>query len=78
MIRRQGPPLAGVLGRRAGSVAGFPYSNDLKAANITWGKANLERWLASPEAMVPNTDMSFKVASAEERAALVEYLSVLK
>jgi cytochrome c len=75
---KEGPPLGNVFGRKAGSVPGFSYSSGLKASGITWNDANLERWLAAPESLVPDTDMSFQVASADERAAVVAYLKSLK
>ena len=75
---KEGPPLAGVVGRKAGAVPGFSYSSALKASDITWNESNLERWLASPESLVPDTDMSFQVGSADERAAVVVYLKSLK
>jgi cytochrome c len=75
---KEGPPLGGVVGRKAGSVAGFEYSAALKASGITWDETKLERWLAAPEMLIPDTDMSFQVASPEERVALVMYLKSLK
>ena len=43
---RSGPRLRGVVGRAAGSDAGFPYSDALKASRLTWSEATLDRWLA--------------------------------
>jgi cytochrome c len=71
---REGPRLAGVYGRKAGSVAGFTYSNGLKNLGVTWNDATLERWLSDPDLMVPDNNMSFSVPKAEERRDLIAFL----
>ena len=71
---REGPRLAGVYGRRAGSVAGFNYSTGLKNLGVTWNDATLEKWLSDPDLMVPDNNMSFGVPKAEERRDLIAYL----
>jgi cytochrome c len=71
---REGPRLGGVFGRKAGSVAGFEYSDGLKNSGLTWNEATLERWLSDPEMVVPNTNMDFRVPKAEERRDLIAYL----
>ena len=70
---REGPRLAGVFGRKAGSVAGFDYSSGLKNSGITWDRASLERWLRDPDLVVPDTKMDFHVPSAQERTDLIAY-----
>jgi cytochrome c len=70
---REGPRLAGVYGRKAGSVAGFAYSNGLKNLGVTWNDANLEKWLSDPDLMVPDNNMSLRVPKAEERRDLIAY-----
>jgi cytochrome c len=71
---REGPRLAGVYGRRAGSVAGFTYSAGLKNLGVTWNDATLERWLSDPDLMVKDNNMSIGVPKAEERRDLIAYL----
>lgn len=71
---REGPRLAGVFGRKAGSVAGFDYSAGLKNSNIIWNEATLEKWLTDPDAIVPDTKMDFHVPKAQERSDLIAYL----
>jgi cytochrome c len=70
----KGPKLAGVYGRKAGSVAGFTYSNGLKNLGVTWNDATLEKWLTDPDVMVPENNMSFSVPKAEERRDLIAFL----
>jgi cytochrome c len=71
---REGPRLAGVYGRKAGSVAGFTYSTGLKNLGVTWNDATLERWLSDPDLVVKDNNMSIGVPKAEERRDLIAYL----
>jgi cytochrome c len=71
---REGPKLAGVFGRKAGSAPGFTYSTGLKTLGLTWTDATLEKWLSDPDLMVPDNNMSFSVPKAEERRDLIAYL----
>jgi cytochrome c len=71
---REGPRLAGVFGRKAGSVAGFDYSTGVKKSGIVWDDASLEKWLTDPGMVVPDTKMDFLVPKAQERADLIAYL----
>jgi cytochrome c len=74
---RIGPRHAGLLGRRAGSIAGFEYSNALKGSNVVWNEQTLERWLADPEALVPGQRMGYSLADAAVRADVIAYLATL-
>ncbi len=73
---KEGPRLAGVYGRRAGTIDSFHYSDALKNSKIVWSDDTLERWLTDTEKLVPNNDMSFHVQSAEERKAIIAYLKM--
>ncbi len=75
---REGPRLAGVYGRKAGSVAGFTYSAGLKKLGVTWDDVTLERWLSDPDRMAPDNNMSFSVSKAAERQDLIAYLKQQK
>jgi len=70
---REGPRLAGVYGRKAGSVPGFAYSDGLKNSGLTWSDATLEKWLSGPDMVVPDTKMDFHVPKAAERRDLIAY-----
>jgi cytochrome c oxidase assembly protein subunit 11 len=72
-----GPALAGVVGRQAGSVAGYPYSAALKAAGFVWDTARLEQWLADPQAYVPGALMPMKVDVPQARRDIVAYLQTV-
>lgn len=70
-----GPSLHGLIGAKSGQVAGFTYSAALRAANLTWDRATLDRWLERPSAVVPGNSMAFAgVANPKDRAALLAYL----
>ncbi len=73
---RLGPSLHNIVGRKAGTLAGFGYSSAMKGAGITWDKATLDRFIANPDAVVPGHNMKpfGGIASAEERARIVAYL----
>jgi len=76
-LNKEGPKLRGVYGRKAASVSGFEYSDALKKVDVRWDEDSLERWLSDPDKMAPGTDMAFRVANTEERAALIAYLKTL-
>jgi cytochrome c len=75
---RVGPRHAGVVGRRAGSVPGFAYSEALRRSGITWDAAMLDRWLTDPEALVPGQGMGYRLDDPQERADVVAYLATLR
>jgi cytochrome c len=71
---KEGPRLAGVFGRKAGSVAGFPYSDAVKKSAIVWNEALLDKWLTDPESVIPDSDMAFRLNNAADRAAIIAFL----
>ena len=72
---RTGPRHCGLFGRRAGSVQGFNYSAAMKRSKIVWNPKTLDRFLASPQAMVPGTAMGYAgIADRKERADLIAWL----
>ena len=73
-----GPNLWGVFGRKAGSVAGFNYSDGLKASGITWDAPTIDKWITDPHAMVSDTRMSFMgIKDAKDRTDVVAYLKTV-
>jgi cytochrome c len=74
---KEGPRLRGVYGRKSGAVTSFQYSNALKTAHITWDATSLDKWLADPEKLVPDSDMAFQLVRAEERTDIIAYLKQL-
>jgi cytochrome c len=73
-----GPHLDGVMGRAVASVAGFNFSDGMKAHGGDWTPEALEAFLADPKGVVPGTKMSFAgLPKVEDRANLIAYLQSL-
>ena len=73
-----GPTLFGVVGRSAGGVPGFQYTADHKKLGVTWDAATLDKYLANPRAMVPDTTMIYAgLKDDDQRADLIAYLETL-
>jgi cytochrome c len=70
-----GPPLGGVVDRKAAAVPGFAYSKALAGSGLTWDEPTLDRWLTRPAEVVPGTSMVYAgLAKAEDRQQLLAYL----
>lgn len=74
---RQGPSLFAIVGRPAGKVDGFHYSDAFTRADFVWDDARLDAWLANPQAMIPGSVMVYRQPKAETRAAIIAYLKEL-
>jgi cytochrome c len=71
-----GPPLNGVVGRKAGTYPGFEYSDANKNSGITWTKEELTKYLANPQAVVPGTKMIFPgLHDPQQVQDVIAYLS---
>lgn len=76
---KMGPPLKGMIGRKAATVPGFAYSNALKNSGIVWNATNLDAYVAKPTATVPGTKMAIGMpGDAAQRAAVIDYLAAQK
>ncbi len=75
---RVGPPLDGIVGRRAGSRAGFAYSRALAGAGangLVWTEEALDDYLADPRRFVPGVRMAFPgIPDAATRSDIIAYL----
>jgi glucose/arabinose dehydrogenase len=77
---RAGPGLYAVVGRKAGSVPGYNYTDAMVkagAAGKTWTRADLDIFLADPSKAVPGTAMPVGVPGKADRSALIDYLATL-
>lgn len=71
-----GPKLRGVLGRRAGSVPGFDYSDAFAGSDVRFDEEALDAFLAAPQKVVPGNQMVFPgIADPQRRRDLVAYLT---
>jgi len=73
-----GPALAGVFGRKAGSVPGYPYSTALAHAGVVWTADTLDKWLAGPQHFIPGALMPFSLPDALRRKDVITYLKTLQ
>ena len=71
-----GPSLAGLWGRKAGSLPSFErYSDALKSSGIIWDDRSLDGWLTDPDRMVPDNEMPFNgIKDGRDRADLLSFL----
>jgi cytochrome c len=75
-----GPPLNGVVGRKAGSVASFRlYSDALKNSGLVWTEDNLRKWLSDTTGTIANTAMPHAtISDPAEQLYVIAYLKTLK
>lgn len=75
---RVGPMHVGVLGRKAGGVKSYRYSDALNKSKVVWTRENLLSWLKNPEELIPGQRMGYAMDLAEDRLDVVAYLATLK
>jgi cytochrome c len=74
-MNKVGPSLHAIVGRKAGTVPGFRYSDANKNSGITWTEQELYVYLENPRAKVPGTTMSFVgLRDSQQRADVIAYL----
>lgn len=74
-VNRIGPSLAGIVGRVAGSVAGYTYTDANKNSGITWTPEKLFQYLENPQRVIPGTKMAFAgLSKPQDRADVIAYL----
>jgi cytochrome c len=73
---RAGPTLHGIFGRRIASLPGYNFSEALKKLDIVWTPETVSKLFeVGPMEYTPGTKMpEQQIGSAEDRAALVEFL----
>jgi cytochrome c len=70
-----GPSLIGVIGRKAGAVEGFKYSDAMKNSTVVWDDAALDGYLKDPKGFIPNNKMVMApLSKPDERANVIAYL----
>jgi len=77
---RFGPNLFGIVGKKAGTVPGYTYTNAFKTrANWEWTEDAIGGWMMFPSTMIPGTAMGvFQGIAEKDRDDLVAYLATLK
>jgi cytochrome c len=72
-----GPNLYGVFGRKAATLAGFTYSDALKAAGWTWDAAHVDAWITDPKVAAPGTKMTFAgMKDPKDRTDVIAYVMI--
>jgi cytochrome c len=72
---RVGPSLLGLIGRPAGTVEGFKYSDAMKNSGIVWSAETLDAYIADPKGYIPGNKMAFAgLKKPEERADVIAYI----
>jgi cytochrome c len=75
---KMGPSLFAVVGRKAGSVTDFAYSEAMKQSGIDWTPDKLDTFIMAPKQLVPGNKMPFGgISEEQERADIISYLSTL-
>jgi cytochrome c2 len=74
-----GPSLAGIVGRKAGSVPGYTYTEANKNSGVTWDDKTLDTYLTDPKKFIPGTKMLFAgVKNDADRQSLIDFLKSQK
>lgn len=77
-LKAYGPSLIGVLGRKAGSLEGYEYSDAMKNSGIVWNENTLRAWMADNDGFMPGTRMRHVgISDRAEQDFLLTYLKAL-
>ena len=71
-----GPNLHGVFGRKAGTAAGFEFSEAMKTSGIVWDDKTMAEYNRDPKGKVPGTKMVFN--GVKQQAQLDDLVAYLK
>ena len=76
---KKGPSLFGIVGRHAGSLPDYRYTDALKRAGWTWTPQKLQWYLSQPARQAnPGTRMKYDgLDDAEQRDDLISFLGTL-
>ena len=75
---KKGPSLFAVVGRTAGSAAGYRYSAAMRRAALVWTAENIDAYIHAPGKRVPGTRMKYDgLDDAQARADLIAFLQTL-
>ncbi len=70
-----GPVLNGIIGRKAGTIEGFAYSDANKSSGAVWTEDTLFKYLESPLTFMKGTKMAFAgLKDPQDRKDLIAYL----
>jgi cytochrome c len=74
---RLGPNLHKIIGRKAGSLPDYNYSNAMKEAGFVWDKEKLDRFIANPDEVVSGNSMKpyNGLTSSDDRTKIIAFLA---
>jgi cytochrome c2 len=76
---KEGPSLAGVFGRRAGTAPDFTGYRALRGIDVVWQEQSLDAWLADPKGFSGRgSAMAVKLGDPEACADVIAYLRTLR
>lgn len=76
---KKGPSLFAIVGRKAGTIQDFKYSDALRDSGIVWTPEKLQAYIANPKKTVPGGKMKYDgLGSDAEMAELLQYLGMLR
>jgi len=82
-----GPSLAGVVGRKAGTAAGYTKYKAMKGATFTWNETLIAEWITNQKNFLKahkdmvggnRTVMSAKIKKEKQRKEIIEFLKTGK
>jgi len=74
-VNRVGPSLAGIVGRAAGNIDGYNYTEANANSGITWTPEKMFQYLEDPRRVIPGTKMAFAgLKDGQDRANVIAYL----
>ena len=74
---RLGPSLHGVIGREAGTLDGYRFSQSMAGSGVIWDEETLDAFIENPDAVVSGHGMRpyQGIADAAVRAAIIHALT---
>jgi cytochrome c len=74
---RLGPNLYKIVGRKAGSLPDYAFSNAMKEADFVWDEEKLDRFIAKPDEVVPGNNMKpyGGLSSGDDRKKIIAFLA---
>jgi cytochrome c len=77
---RLGPSLHNIYGAKSGSSSSYTnYSQGMKSAGVTWDDATLDKFIESPDQVIPNNNMKpYKgIGDQAVRKQIIDFLKTL-
>lgn len=71
-----GPNLHALIGRKAGALDDFAYSDAIKSSDVIWSAETLDQWIENPSKFIRGSRMVFAgLRKDADREALIAYIA---